>query len=399
MAAAQVTNGIPKKRKQAASPARSRSDGKRLRVDEAAEKGEKRERVKAKDIPHFDWVRGMLLGPERQYFVRKLLGDGTFGRVLSCVDTKNKESVAVKVVKGVKRYRDHAEAEAEVLREILRCDPARQSHCVQLRDTFLHPKHHFCLVFERLDVSIRDFLKENGDRGMLVDNVRSIARQLLQCLSFLHAINLAHTDLKCRNVMFRDSRYDVVPLPRCKGMETRKPRNCEIVVIDFGGALFKTERRDNLIGTRHFRSPEVVLQLPWDEKTDVWSAGVLIAMTYIGVRPFLEVTEDLEHLALMERFLGQKVPKALCKEAIARGQLPEGLIDPKSLRPDWPGSTDEETVELVREAKPLKELIQPQHKYVMDLLEGMLQIDPKRRLSSEQASELPFIFSENEVPE
>ena len=49
------------------------------------------------------------------------MGEGSFGRVLACVDESNKHAVAIKVVKGVPRYKEHAHAEAELLREILRC--------------------------------------------------------------------------------------------------------------------------------------------------------------------------------------------------------------------------------------------------------------------------------------
>ena len=43
----------------------------------------------------------------------------------------------------------------------------------------------------------------------------------------------------------------------------------EVRVIDFGGAVLKKEKHGRHIGTRQYRSPEVVLGLAWDEKTDV----------------------------------------------------------------------------------------------------------------------------------
>lgn len=339
------------------------------------------------------------MGPDRRFFVRKKLGEGTFGRVLACKDVKTRENVAIKVVKGVKRYCEHAQAEAEVLREIQRCDPGKQSHCVQLKDTFLHPKRHFCLVFELLDVTLRDFLKDGGNQGLLVSDVQTIAEQLLQCVSFLHAINVVHTDLKCRNVLLRDSRYDLEPLPRCKGALTRKLRKCEIVVIDFGGALFADERSTCIVGTRQFRAPEVVLGLPWDEKTDMWSAGCLIAMVYIGVRLFA-CKEDIEHLALVEKRLARHVPVAMVRLAASKGKMPQGVVFDSKGRLDWPAHApdDEEVVRKVAESQPLKELVRPQHKALLTLLEGMLQIDPKQRLSAEGASRLPFPMGA-ELPE
>jgi len=156
---------------------------------------------------------------------------------------------------------------------------------VRLRDTFLHDRYHFAIVFERLGVCLHDFMAKDCRRGLLAETVQSVAQQLLQCLSFIHGLSLTHTDLKCRNVMFRDPRYNMVPLPRVKDAETRKPRSNDLVVIDFGGALFAAERGDGKIGTRHYRAPEVVVGLPWDEKVDCWGAGCMLALAYLGFRP------------------------------------------------------------------------------------------------------------------
>jgi len=336
------------------------------------------------EVPHFEVVPGQLLGPGRRYIVRRLLGEGTFGRVLSCVDMVQREAVAVKVVKGVRRYCEYAEAEAEVLREISRCDPAGQSRCVRLRDAFLHPVHHYCLVFERLGVSLHEFMLKGCERGLLAADVRSIAQQLLQCLCFLHGLSLTHTDLKCRNVMLRNPRFDVVPLPRVKGAETRKPHSSEVVVIDFGGALFAAERGDGKIGTRHYRSPEVIIGLPWDEKADLWSAGCLVALAYLGFRP-IHAAEDLEQLALMERFLGREIPRPMAR----------GPCFSKGGRLEWPKrAPDHEAVERVARAQPLREQVSAHHGPLLGLLEGLLQVDPKARLSAEAAAELP-LFAES----
>ncbi|CAE8648895.1 unnamed protein product [Polarella glacialis] len=371
--------------------AKEESDG-----SDAEEAQERRRRER--ETPHFQWTRGLTLGPHGRYLVRKHLGDGTFGRVLGCMDTVSKSTVAVKVVRGVKRYQEHAEAEAEVLREIMRCDPGRQSHCVQLLDEFLHPVHNYCLVFEPLDVSLRDFLGSNDDQGLLVRDVRIMAQHLLQCLTFLCAIGLTHTDLKCRNVMLRDGRSAVVPLLR-RGLnaKTRSPHKCEIYVIDFGGAVFKDDRHSNRVGTRQYRCPEVVLGLQWDEKSDLWSAACILASLYTGERLF-PIHDDLEHLALMERVTGCKIPSALALQASEGGGLSKVVAFEGGCL-IWPGGADTEAVELVQKAKSLRELVPSQHSSFVQLLQAMLQLDPKSRASAGEAMLLSFIADEAEIPE
>lgn len=351
------------------------------------------------EVPHFRVLPGEILGRSRRYVVKRLLGEGTFGRVLSCVDTAKQEAVAVKVVKGVRRYSEFAEAEVEVLKEISRCDPAGQSHVVKLRDAFVHAGQHFCLVFERLGVSLHEFMLKGCPKGLLLADVRSIAQQLLQCLCFMHGLRLTHTDLKCRNVMLRDARYEMTPLPRGGvGVETRRPQSSEVVVIDFGGALFASERDDGKIGTRHYRAPEVFVGLPWDEKVDLWSTGCLIALTYLGYRPIC-ANEDLEQLALMERFLSREIPRPMAREGLTRGSVSSALFN-KAGRLEWPRrASDQGAVDRVNRLVPLREQVTAQHRPLLDLLEGLLQLDPKRRLAAEVALDLPFIEAENPLPE
>eukprot|EP00435_Cladocopium_sp_Y103_P023842 s1245_g5.t2 len=377
-------------------PSASRFDRRTMRWDPSSGRWNR-------DTPHFQWTRGMKLGDAGRYVVKKKVGEGSFGRVLACVDESKKLAVAVKVVKGVPRYKEHAHAEAELLREILRCDPGRQSYCVKLLGEFTHAVAHCCLVFELLDISLSDFMRDTDDRGLMLRDIRTIASQMLQCLNFLSAMGLTHTDIKCRNAMLKDSRGDMVPHPRKEGQETRKLRRCEIRVIDFGGAVLKKERHSRHIGTRQYRSPEVVLGLQWDEKTDVvWSQGLrplkqrslgcVLLTLYTGERPF-PVQSSLQHLAVMQRVIGE-LPKDMVRLASTGGTLPEdasvdsrGCLQLHRKLPD-------EAQELLDAARPLQQRILPQHGNFLKLLEALLAMQPGRRMSAEDALKHPFLTSE-----
>lgn len=368
---------------------RSRSRRRQRRSDKKKRKDE---------VPHFAWKRGMTIGSkdqDNQYVVDDLLGDGTFGRVLQCRHCRKGEKVAIKVVKGMRQLCEHAECEAEVLFEIQRLDPDRRSLCVFLHETFLHGKYHFCLVFEPLAVSLRDFLKANDSQGLFVSDVRQMTKQLLQSLSFLHSIGLTHTDLKCRNVMLRDARFDVKTHPRVLGAKTHKLHDCSIVVIDFGGAVFKDERHDGRIGTRQFRAPEVVLGLPWDELSDIWGAGCIIAMLYLGERPF-SVHEDMEHLAMMERILGAAIPPPMALKATVSSTMPEGLVFEADGKLAWARcAPSKDAIFRVQELLPLRERVCRRHGSFLSLVQGLLEMDPARRLSAAAAAERPFLIGDS----
>ena len=46
------------------------------------------------------------------------MGEGTFGQVLECWDRERKEMVAIKIVRGIKKYREAAMVEIEVLQQL-----------------------------------------------------------------------------------------------------------------------------------------------------------------------------------------------------------------------------------------------------------------------------------------
>ncbi len=56
-----------------------------------------------------------------------IAGQGTFGTVLECLDTKRNERVAIKAVRSVDRYLEAAKIEIEMLERLDRKDYDRNS--------------------------------------------------------------------------------------------------------------------------------------------------------------------------------------------------------------------------------------------------------------------------------
>ena len=109
-----------------------------------------------------------------------------------------------------------------------------------------------------------DFLKDNNYAAYPIEHVRQIAYELCLSVSFLHANRLTHTDLKPENILFRNSDYDKEYLTQEDSEEGRKVRilkNPEIRLIDFGSTTFDHEHHSSIVQTRHYRAPEVVMEL------------------------------------------------------------------------------------------------------------------------------------------
>lgn len=56
-------------------------------------------------------------------------------------------------------------------------------------------------VFEKLGLSLYDFLRVNQYRPFRIDVVREFGRQLLESVAYLHGLDLIHTDLKPENIL------------------------------------------------------------------------------------------------------------------------------------------------------------------------------------------------------
>ena len=96
-----------------------------------------------------------------------------------------------------------------------------------------------------------------------------------------------------------------------KKRSERLAKNTNIKVIDFGSATFDWEHHSTIVSTRHYRAPEVILELGWSQPCDVWSVGCILFELYLGFTLF-QTHDNTEHLAMMERILGP-IPYRMAK--------------------------------------------------------------------------------------
>lgn len=156
---------------------------------------------------------------------------------------------------------------------------------------------HVCIAFEVLGLSLFDFLKQNNYYPYPIDQVRHISYQLCHAVKFLHDHNLSHTDLKPENILFVNSDYTTYYDENLR-QDIRIVKNTEIRLIDFGSATFDYEHHSSIITTRHYRAPEVILGLGWDETCDVWSVGCILFELYKGKLVFFQFKQKI-HILLI----------------------------------------------------------------------------------------------------
>ncbi|CAE8716736.1 unnamed protein product [Polarella glacialis] len=359
-----------------------------------------------------------------RYQIEELLGDGTFGRVVLAMDAKENRQVAIKIIRDVKRYMENAKIEAAILKDIRKADASGSSRCSLMYDTFTHDSKFFCLVLEPLGMSLYDFIKKNHFRGFWVQDIQVFAKQSLKALKFLHKeLKMTHTDLKPENILLqtmvpaRPSRF-----PREKAWQEAQPQkssrskavptylrpvSADIKLIDFGNATYEHEHHSSIINTRQYRGPEVVLELGWNERSDIWSIACIIMELYTGELLF-GTHENLEHLAMMERIVG-KLPQNLLDgagdEAKAKylAQAPagksygDGWQESKVWRLNWPDGASSPTSEThVACQDRLADMTPREHWLLSDFVASLLVHDPKKRPSASEALRHKFLSEQIE---
>ncbi|THG01791.1 hypothetical protein TEA_006137 [Camellia sinensis var. sinensis] len=199
-----------------------------------------------------------------RYKIHSKMGEGTFGQVLECWDRERKEMVAIKIVRGIKKYREAAMIEVEVLQQLGKHDKDG-NRCVQIRNWFDY-RNHICIVFEKLGPSLYKFLRKNNYRSFPIDLVREIGRQLLECVAFMHDLHLIHTDLKPENILLVSSEHVKVPdykgssrSPKDGSYFKKVPKSSAIKVIDFGSTTYDRQDQSYIVSIRHYQAPEVIL--------------------------------------------------------------------------------------------------------------------------------------------
>ncbi|KAH6681997.1 kinase-like domain-containing protein [Halenospora varia] len=348
-----------------------------------------------------------------RYQVTKLLGQGTFGKVVQARDRKRSKLVAIKIIRSVQKYRDASRIELRVLSTLKANDHENRNRCIHLRDCFDY-RGHICIVMDLLGQSVFDFLKGNSFVPFPNSQIQSFARQLFTSVAFLHDLNLIHTDLKPENILLCENAYQAFTYSRRipsssttvnrQAAQRKVLLDTEIRLIDFGSATFQDEYHSSVVSTRHYRAPEIILGLGWSFPCDIWSIGCILVEFFTGDALF-QTHDNLEHLAMMEAVVGSRLDAHLIQQvngmAKRNGGNPAAKFF-KRLKLDYPQQeTTRASRRFVKAMKRLDEIIPDNNKFCrnfLDLLKQIFVYDPSKRIKAHQALRHPW-FKEAATPD
>ncbi|KDQ64538.1 hypothetical protein JAAARDRAFT_118159 [Jaapia argillacea MUCL 33604] len=295
--------------------------------------------------------------PSELYAIVSQVGEGTFGKVYKAKNTVSGVHVALKRIR-MEQERDGFPVTA--MREIKLLQSLRHENVVRLYEMMVSNGSVY-MVFEYMDHDLTGVLTQT-QFSFTDANLKSLCRQMLSGLAYLHHKGVIHRDIKGSNILINN-----------RG---------ELKLADFGLARFYQKRRrndyTNRVITLWYRPPELLLGTTvYGPEVDMWSAGCIMLELYTK-KPVFQGNDDISQLDCIYKIFGTPTPER------------------------WPGMVEMPWYELVKpkEAIPnhfrtlFRKWLSPA---ALDLAESLLDYDPMRRVTAVQAMEAPY-FTQEEPP-
>ncbi|HSK63142.1 MAG TPA: serine/threonine-protein kinase, partial [Pyrinomonadaceae bacterium] len=235
---------------------------------------------------------GREVGP---YKIVERLGAGGMGEVYLAQDTRLRRPVALKLLPPY-----FASDEARLRRfqsESRAASALNHPNILTIHEVGEHDGVYF-IATEFIDgKTIGELLRE---RELSLEEVLDCVEQVASALAVAHAAGIVHRDIKPENIMRRhDGLIKVLDFGIAKLLEPEAPDSPD----SFGQtAGVRTQTETGLVvGTVNYMSPEQARGLPVDERTDIWSLGVVLYELVAKRLPFSGATRMDSLVAILER--------------------------------------------------------------------------------------------------
>ncbi|KAK9293184.1 hypothetical protein L1049_021173 [Liquidambar formosana] len=262
---------------------------------------------------------------KRDYQLCEEIGRGRFGTVFRCFKPSTGETFACKSI-------DKTLLTDSTDRQCLETEPktmlllSSHPNIVRLHDVY-EDETHLHMIMDLCDS--KDLYQQISRSPLAENDAGALFTPLMEAIAHCHKRGVCHRDLKPENVLF--DRWNRLKL------------------ADFGSAEWFGDGERSMsgvVGTPYYVAPEVLEGREYNEKVDVWSAGVILYIMLAGFPPFY----------------GESAVEIF--EAVLRGNL------------RFP-------TKVFRSVSPMAK----------DLLRKMICRDVSRRFSAEQVLRHPWILS------
>ncbi|GMF14644.1 unnamed protein product [Phytophthora lilii] len=312
----------------------------------------------------------------RRYQLIRAIGHGAYGVVIAASDQVTGNSVAIK---NIPRTFDDLVDAKRIVREIRLMRHLRHPHVVSVLDVMRPPLlanfEDTYIVTDLMETDLHRVI--NSPEALSSDHIAFITYQLLCGLRYVHSAHIIHRDVKPSNVLInRDCLVKLCDFGLARGIDMRPvtPSSVDGVSTPSGQDGMETaldEALTEYVVTRWYRAPELLLASRYSTAIDLWAVGCILAEMF--TRKALFPGHDHVHqLHLILQLVGSPPPDDMgfitnmkAKRWMARQQQQEG--------------------------KPLNSVCPNAPTEALDLMSKLLQFDPRKRISVDDAIAHPFL--------
>ncbi|XP_055645284.1 stress-activated protein kinase JNK-like [Toxorhynchites rutilus septentrionalis] len=301
------------------------------------------------------------------------IGIGAQGAVCAALDTVTGMPVAIK--KLSRPFQDVTHAK-RAYREIKLMRLVDHPFVIKLLyayspQTTLDTFRDIYLFTERMDSNLSNVIGNRLDH----ERLSFLVYQMLCGIKYLHSAGIIHRDLKPTNIVVR--------------------ADCSLKILDFGLArsVGTNFMMTQYVVTRYYRAPEVILNMDYDTKVDIWAIGCIMAELITG-QVLFPGTDHVDQWNKIIATLGTPSAQLIARTNHSARRYIETL--PVHPKPPFEQLFPESAF-LVSEGSSSAVL---NNSSARNMLERMLEIDPYERISVVEALDHPYVnmwFQEDEV--
>ena len=203
------------------------------------------------------------------YKIGKVLGKGSFGEVCSCTHQYSGKEYAIKTVQKSK-INEHKVLLDLMAQELDVLAATDHPHITRIHE-LIEDDGNFYIVSElvtggELYNKIIEKKKFSEKEAALCIN------QIALALNYMHKQNIIHRDIKPENILIEQNHDNQI---KCK-------------LTDFGFATWfnRDKGLTQVLGSPLYMAPEIVQEMQYSDKVDVWAVGVICHILLTGCPPF-----------------------------------------------------------------------------------------------------------------
>lgn len=309
---------------------------------------------------------GDFAGDPNQYELLEKLGEGAFGFVRKAHDNLTGHFVAIKYISIGRKERSYGNSESgciiskAVFREMESMRRLTTSKFVVKLLNVYAEETNLCLVMEYMDSDIAQVVSR-ATNFLTRAQFKTFSKMILEAVSYCHSNKIIHRDIKPSNFLVTKG-----------GMVKLADFGLARVLDPTTGTGAEKLPMSHQVATRWYRAPELLFaSRHYDFSSDVWSSVVVIA-ELLALRPLFPGSNDIDQMHKVFQVMGSPTPEV------------------------WPGVQqlpDYSKVSFPRMvALDLSMLIPNAGTDDIAFLRLMLQMDPSKRITADQALRRKYLY-------